>query len=63
MGVESNGMQFYPAASLPEAAVHPGLFRRRQGCLDLSTVRGAGFGYRIDEIERSLPAPAFSQGR
>ena len=40
MGVESNGMQFYPAASLPEAAVHPGLFRRRDGCLDLSTVRG-----------------------
>ena len=29
MGVESNGMQFYPAASLPEEAVHPGLFRRR----------------------------------
>ena len=25
MGVESNGMQFYPDASLPEAAVHPGL--------------------------------------
>ena len=30
MGVESNGMQFYPAASLPEAAVHPGLYRRTQ---------------------------------
>ena len=28
MGVESNGMQFYPAASLPEATVHPGLYRR-----------------------------------
>ena len=60
MGVESNGMQFYPDASLPEAAVHPGLFRRRNGCLDLSTVRGPGFGYRVDEIERSLPAPAFA---
>lgn len=63
LGVESNGMQFYPAASLPEAAVHPGLYRRRQGCLDLSTVRGPGFGYRVDEISRALPAPAFSDGR
>ncbi len=27
MGVESNGMQFYPAASLLEEKVHPGLFR------------------------------------
>ena len=47
-------MQFYPAASLPEAAVHPGLYRRADGRLDLSTVRGPGFGYRIDEIERKL---------
>jgi L-alanine-DL-glutamate epimerase-like enolase superfamily enzyme len=61
MGVESNGMQFYPAASLPEAAVHPGLYRRRNGCLDLSTIRGPGFGYRIAEIDRSLPAPSFSR--
>jgi L-alanine-DL-glutamate epimerase-like enolase superfamily enzyme len=60
MGVESNGMQFYPEASLPEAAVHPGLFRRRGGCLDLSTMRGPGFGYRVGEIKRSLPEPAFS---
>jgi L-alanine-DL-glutamate epimerase-like enolase superfamily enzyme len=62
MGVESNGMQFYPAASLPEATVHPGLFRRRNGCLDLATVRGPGFGYRVDEIKRTLPAPAFPAG-
>ncbi len=59
MGVESNGMQFYPAASLPEAAIHPGLYRRTDGRLDLSTVRGPGLGYRIAEIERDLPAPAF----
>ena len=63
MGVESNGMQFYPEASLPEAAVHPGLFRRRNGRLDLSTIRGPGFGYRVDEIERTLPDAAFSEGR
>src|SRR6185436_15673635 len=43
MGVETNGMQFYPEASLPEQAVHPGLYRRRHGQLDLSTLRGGGF--------------------
>ena len=59
MGVETNAMQFYPAASLPEAAVHPGLYTRRGGCVDLSTLRGAGFGYAADRIERTLPPPAF----
>jgi L-alanine-DL-glutamate epimerase-like enolase superfamily enzyme len=63
MGVESNGMQFYPAASVPEAAVHPGLFRRTSGCLDLSTVCGPGFGYRVDKIKRMLPDAAFAQDR
>ncbi len=63
MGVESNGMQFYPAASAPEAAVHPGLFRRRNGCLDLSTIHGPGFGYRVEEIARDLPAAEFSASR
>lgn len=57
MGLETNGMQFYPEASQPEATVHPGVFRRTDGHLDLSTVRGPGFGYRLDEIERTLPAP------
>lgn len=45
MGVESNGMQFYPEASLKEAEVHPGLYQRREGILDLSTLSGPGFGY------------------
>src|SRR5271157_1945479 len=58
MGVESNGMQFYPQASLPEAAIHPGLYRRSQGLLDLTTIRGPGFGYRVAEISRTLPEPA-----
>jgi L-alanine-DL-glutamate epimerase-like enolase superfamily enzyme len=57
MGVETNAMQFYPAASGPEEQVHPGLYQRRQGNIDLSTVRGPGFGYRLDEIHRTLPAP------
>ena len=58
MGVESNGMQFCPAASLVEARVHPGLYRRREGVLDLGTLRGPGFGYRAAEIGRQLPAAA-----
>jgi len=57
-GVECNGMQFYPDASLPEAAVHPGLYTRRGGVLDLSSLSGSGFGYRLGEIIRNLPAPA-----
>ncbi len=60
MGVESNGMQFYPEASLPEAAVHPGLYQRRQGRLDLSTIQGPGFGYRLDAIKRAL-SPAVAE--
>jgi len=60
MGVETNAMQFYPAASEPEEAVHPGLYRRRDGQVDLSTLSGPGFGYRLDEIERNLPALAAS---
>ena len=58
MGVETNAMQFYPDASVPESAVHPGIYRRRDGTVDLSTLRGAGFGYRINEIRRELPPPA-----
>jgi L-alanine-DL-glutamate epimerase-like enolase superfamily enzyme len=58
MGVETNAMQFYPEASRPEAGVHPGLYSRRQGGIDLRSIAGPGFGYRVDEIGRSLPAPA-----
>ncbi|MBN1441271.1 MAG: hypothetical protein JXA90_01115 [Planctomycetes bacterium] len=56
-GVETNAMQFYPEASSAEARVHPGLYRRRQGRVDLSTIRGPGFGYRLEEIRRELPPP------
>ncbi len=59
MGVETNAMQFYPEASAPEAAVHPGLYRRRDGCVDLGSIRGPGFGYRLGEIDRALPPAAF----
>ena len=55
MGVECNGMQFYPEASLPEQAVHPGIYQRREGILDLQTLKGSGLRYRVDEVDRSLP--------
>ncbi len=58
MGVESNGMQFYPEASRAEAQVHPGLYRRRDGRLNLSSIQGPGFGYRLHEIDRTLPDAA-----
>ena len=61
MGVESNGMQFYPAASLPEEQVHPGIYRRCNGMLDLSTINGFGFGYRVSEVKRELPDPELFQ--
>jgi L-alanine-DL-glutamate epimerase-like enolase superfamily enzyme len=51
-GVECNAMQFYPDASLPEQEIHPGLFQRRGGIVDLSTLSGPGFGYRVDEVRR-----------
>lgn len=61
-GVETNAMQFYPEASAPEARVHPDLYRRRGGRVDLSSISGAGFGYRLDEIARELPPPAVEAG-
>ena len=51
-------MQFYPDASLAEEQVHPGLYRRRDGVVDLGTLGGTGFGYRLNEISRTLPDPA-----
>jgi hypothetical protein len=55
MGVETNAMQFYPDASALEEKIHPGIYRRRNGSVDLSSIRGNGFGYRLGEIKRSLP--------
>ncbi len=60
MGVETNAMQFYPGASAAEARVHPGLYRRRGGCIDLHSLGGPGFGYRQEAIGRVLPEPAVS---
>jgi L-alanine-DL-glutamate epimerase-like enolase superfamily enzyme len=53
MGVESNGMQFYPEASADEALVHPGLYRRENGFLDMASLGKEGFGYRAEEVFRA----------
>jgi L-alanine-DL-glutamate epimerase-like enolase superfamily enzyme len=47
MGVETNGMQFYPDASAAEARVHPGIYSRRKGVVSLHTLQGPGFGYNM----------------
>ena len=57
MGVECNAMQFYPDASLQEEKVHPGLYKRRNGMVDFSTLGGSGFGYRLNEVKCELPQP------
>jgi len=62
-GVETNSMQFYPEASTNEAVVHPGIYRRRNGRVDLSTLSGSGFGYRAAEIVRVLPEPMRVAGK
>jgi hypothetical protein len=62
-GVETNGMQFYPAASAPEAKVHPEAYRRREGRVACDTLQGPGFGYRLTEINRALPPPRVAAPR
>jgi hypothetical protein len=49
-GLESNSCQYFPNASLAEAKVHPGIFRRQNGYLNLESIRGNGFGFRMEEI-------------
>lgn len=61
-GVETNAMQFYPEASVPEAVVHPGAYRRRRGTVDLASFTGPGLGMRVEEIGRVLPEPLAVSG-
>jgi L-alanine-DL-glutamate epimerase-like enolase superfamily enzyme len=49
--IESNAIQYCPLASLSESKVHPKLFSRSQGDIDLSSLTGFGYGYRMDEIQ------------
>jgi hypothetical protein len=46
----------WPSASpqrVRESAME--MYRRRDGQLDLGTLRGAGFGYRVSQIARARP--------
>jgi hypothetical protein len=61
-GVETNASQFYPAASIPEVTVHPGIYRRRNGMIDLRSLTGPGFGMRVEEMPRVLPEPFLTTG-
>ena len=50
-GVECNAPQFYPEASLNYEKRHPGLYERRNGVVDISTLLGvSGFGYAKEDI-------------
>lgn len=51
-GVEANSHQFFPRTNLPESKVHPGIFKRTDGCLNLQTLKGYGLGYQMERIER-----------
>jgi len=56
-GVEANARQFCPDASAREERIHPGVFRARRGVLDLTSLKGPGFGYRWEEFGTSLDLP------
>ena len=51
---ETNVGQYFPNASLPEAAVFPGLFQPEGGEVSTGEIAGPGFGYRIGEIKRDI---------
>ena len=54
MGVECNAMQFYPEASLAEEKIHPGIYRRRNGVVNLVTLGGNGFGIQAEKMNLSF---------
>jgi len=54
LGVEANSRQFFPAASEPEAAAHPGLYEIRDGYAYTDSLAGPGLGYQIERIGRDL---------
>jgi len=62
MGVETTCMQFFPEDSFAEAKVHAGVYTRHYGMVDISSIRGPGFGYRLNEIDRELSDPVATEG-
>ena len=47
MGVECNAAQFYPEVSKEFAKIHPFLYKRNEGMVDLSTLSDIGLGYAL----------------
>ena len=52
MGVESNGMQFYPEASVREARVHPGIYSRSEGSSIFPPFQGRVSATKWKEFKR-----------
>jgi L-alanine-DL-glutamate epimerase-like enolase superfamily enzyme len=50
LGVEANARQFFPAANDLVATVHPDLCRVRNGMAGTASLRGAGLGLRVEEM-------------
>jgi len=49
-GVEANARQYIPGASAREAAVHPRMFQVTDGEVSTESLRGAGLGFRVEEM-------------
>lgn len=54
-GVGTKAVHFHPAAFYIQSQVHPGLYQRRPGMVDPSSLQSPGFGMRVEAIVRSLP--------
>ena len=50
--LEANARQYYPTGSAPEVAVHPGITTVNGGEIETGSLRGTGFGYQIERIDR-----------
>jgi L-alanine-DL-glutamate epimerase-like enolase superfamily enzyme len=52
--IETNARQYYPATSLPEATIFPGIYRVQHGEVSTGGLDGPGFGYGIERIPRDI---------
>jgi L-alanine-DL-glutamate epimerase-like enolase superfamily enzyme len=58
MPIETNQRQYYPATSMPEAAVYPEVFEVQNGHVRADSLTGPGLGYDI----RMIPRGIFQEG-
>lgn len=50
--LEANARQYFPEASAPEAAIHPGVFGVHNGTVSTEALSGSGLGYRFGDVRR-----------